>query len=83
LEVDGTHAPVDRPKFVQIRGRTLHGDVFEVTADETVARVCQHEIDHLDGIEYVQRLTGEAHDRVYEVMEADGIDVGVLPDAPY
>ena len=83
LEVDGTHAPLDRPKFVQIRGRTVHGDAIEVTADEVVARICQHEIDHLDGIEYVQRLVGDHHDRVYEVMAADGIDVSVLPDAPY
>lgn len=83
LEVDGTHAPLDRPKFVQIRGRTIHGDVVEVTADEVVARVCQHEIDHLDGIEYVQRLVGDHRDRVYEVMAADGIDVTILPDHPY
>lgn len=83
LEVEGTHARLDRPKFVQVRGRTLHGDVFEVTADEVVARICQHEIDHLDGIEYVQRLTGEAHDRVYDVLRADGVDVTVLPDTPY
>ncbi|QYG91927.1 hypothetical protein HC251_05380 [Iamia sp. SCSIO 61187] len=83
LEVDGTHAPLDRPKFVQIRGRTVHGDAIEVTADEIVARICQHEIDHLDGIEYVQRLVGDHHDRVYEVLAADGIDVSVLPDHPY
>ncbi len=83
LEVEGTHAPLDRPKFLQVRGRTLHGEVVEVTADEVVARICQHEIDHLDGIEYVQRLVGEHHDRVYDTMRDDGIDVSVLPDRPY
>lgn len=83
LEVDGTHAPLVRPKRVQVRGRTVHGDVVEVTADEVVARICQHEIDHLDGIEYVQRLTGEHHDRVYGLLRDDGIDVTVLPDRPY
>src|SRR5690606_3292462 len=80
--VGGTHAPLDRPKFVQVRGRTLHGDVMEVTADEIVARICQHEIDHLDGIEYVQRLIGEPHDRVYDVLRADGIDLSHLPERP-
>ncbi|HMJ76405.1 MAG TPA: peptide deformylase [Iamia sp.] len=83
LEVEGTHARLDRPKFVQVRGRTVHGDVIEVTADEVVARICQHEIDHLDGIEYVQRLVGEAHDRVYEIMATDGIDTTVFPERPY
>lgn len=83
LEVEDTHAPVDRPRRVQVRGRTLHGDAIEVTADEIVARICQHEIDHLDGIEYVQRLTGDHHDRVYDVLRADGIDTTHLPDRPY
>lgn len=83
LEVEGTRATVVRPRRIQVRGRTLHGEVLEVTADEVVARICQHEIDHLDGIEYVQRLTGEAHDRVYDALRADGIDVAVLPDRPY
>ncbi|HEU5152833.1 MAG TPA: peptide deformylase [Iamia sp.] len=83
LEVEDAHAPVDRPRIIQVRGRTLHGDVVEVTADEIVARICQHEIDHLDGIEYVQRLTGEHHERVYALMADDGIDTAVLPDAPY
>lgn len=83
LEIEGSHAPLDRPKFLQVRGRTVHGDVVEVTADEVVARICQHEIDHLDGIEYVQRLTGEDHDRVYALMADDGVDTTVLPDRPY
>lgn len=83
LEVEGTRARVDRPRRIQVRGRTLHGEVVEATLDEVVARICQHEIDHLDGIEYVQRLTGEAHDRVYATMRADGIDVGHMPDRPY
>lgn len=83
LEVEGSHARLDRPRRIQVRGRTLHGDVFEATLDEVVSRICQHEIDHLDGIEYVQRLTGEAHDRVYALLRSDGIDTTVLPDRPY
>lgn len=83
LEVEGTSARLERPRRIQVRARTLHGEVFEVTADEVVARICQHEIDHLDGIEYVQRLTGDDHDRVYDVLRDDGIDVSVLPARPY
>lgn len=83
LQVDDVEGPVVRPKWIQVRGRTLHGDVVEVTADEIVARICHHEIDHLDGIEYVQRLTGDDRDRVYGVMADDGIDLEWLPGSPY
>lgn len=83
LEVEGTSARLDRPRRIQVRARTLHGEVFEVTADEVVARICQHEIDHLDGIEYVQRLTGDAQERVYGVLDDDGIDLTYLPLRPY
>ncbi len=59
LQVEDTDARLVRPRRIQVRARTLHGDVLEATLDEVVARICQHEIDHLDGIEYVQRLTGD------------------------
>ena len=81
--MDGTDAPVVRPKWIQIRARTLHGDVVEATLDEVVARICQHEIDHLDGIEYVQRLTGDDEERVYRTLATEGIDTAWLPPAPY
>lgn len=83
LVVEGTGAPVDRPRRIQVRARTLHGDVVEATLDEVLARICQHEIDHLDGIEYVQRLVGDEHDRVYAAMRDDGVDVSHLPARPY
>ncbi|WCO68227.1 peptide deformylase [Iamia majanohamensis] len=83
LQVEETDARLVRPRRIQVRARTLHGDVVEATLDEVVARIAQHEIDHLDGIEYVQRLTGEDGERVYEVMAADGIDTSWLPPTPY
>jgi peptide deformylase len=83
LQVEGTDARVVRPKWIQIRARTLHGDVVEATLDEVVGRICQHEIDHLDGIEYVQRLTGDDEKRVYRKLATDGIDTTWLPPAPY
>jgi len=83
LVLDDAHAPVDRPRRVQVRARTVHGEVVEVTADGILARILQHEIDHLDGIEYVQRLVGEHHDRVYGLMADAGLDVDCVPPTPY
>jgi peptide deformylase len=83
LQVEATQSELVRPRRIQIRAHTLHGDVVELTADEIVARICQHEIDHLDGIEYVQRLTGDEAERVYSNLRADGVDVAWVPPAPY
>lgn len=83
LQVEEAGSRLVRPRRIQVRARTLHGDALEATLDEVVARICQHEIDHLDGIEYVQRLAGDDRARVYEAMEADGIDTSWLPPTPY
>ncbi|CAN5823518.1 hypothetical protein BH23ACT2_BH23ACT2_19320 [soil metagenome] len=83
LQVERTQSDLVRPRRIQVRAQTLHGEVVELTADEVVARICQHEIDHLDGIEYVQRLTGDEAERVYTTLRADGVDVAWVPPTPY
>jgi len=83
IEVDGVRADVIRPQRVQVRARTIHGETVEITADEVLARIFQHEIDHLDGNVYVQRLAdGPRHD-VYKLLSAEGIDTSVVPARPY
>ncbi len=54
-----------------------------VEAGELLARVVQHELDHLEGIEYVQRLEGAVGEDVYALLDAEGIDVDLLPPRPY
>lgn len=83
LVVEGVHHDIERPKRVQVRARTLHGETFEVTADEILSRILQHEIDHLDGIMYVQRTTPPARDQLYELLERQGVDTSVIPPRPY
>lgn len=83
IEVDDTRADVVRPRRIQVRARTLHGDTVEITADEVLARIFQHEIDHLDGLMYVQRLGDEAREVVLGRLTAEGIDTAVVPARPY
>jgi len=59
LSLPGAHAEVWRHQQVCVRGLTLEGAPFEVKADELLARVYQHEIDHLDGVLFIDYL-GEA-----------------------
>lgn len=84
LHVEGTPAEVVRPKVILVHAELLDGGQIVVEADELFARVLQHELDHLDGIEYVQRLTGSTAERVYALMDKAGIDTGTwLPPRPY
>ncbi len=42
--------------MVVVKGRDVHGKEIRVRADGFFARILQHEIDHLDGILYLDRL---------------------------
>jgi peptide deformylase len=83
LAVAGSRCEVVRPKQVTVQATLLDGRDIVIDADEYVARVLQHEIDHLLGIEYVQRATPEARFEVDPFLEDAGVDLGWLPPRPY
>jgi peptide deformylase len=59
LSVPGLHWDIVRPKQIHVTGLDLDGNDVEFTADEYFARVIQHELDHLDGVLLLERLTDE------------------------
>ncbi|HEX2241261.1 MAG TPA: peptide deformylase [Actinomycetota bacterium] len=56
LSLPGLYYPVERPAAVVVEGLDRHGQPVQLDATELLARVCQHEIDHLDGVLFVDRL---------------------------
>jgi peptide deformylase len=44
---------------VTIRGQTVTGEVLEIQAEGLLAQVFQHEVDHLDGLVYLDRLNAQ------------------------
>ena len=56
LSVPGLSWEIVRPKEVHLTGWDLEGNEVSVEADEYLARVFQHEMDHLDGILLLERL---------------------------
>jgi peptide deformylase len=48
--------PVKRPKEITIEAQDLNGKCFRLACDGILARVIQHEYDHLDGIQFVERM---------------------------
>lgn len=49
--------PVLRPKEIKVTATDENGKRFELTADGILARVIQHEMDHLEGIEFIQKVS--------------------------
>ena len=64
LSIPGVAEKVTRAFRIRFRAQDLNGDPFELEADELLARAVQHEIDHLDGILFIDRLSGLRKQRV-------------------
>ena len=57
LSVPGLYWPIERAKTVHLTGLDLDGNELDIEADELLARMFQHECDHLDGHLLLERLT--------------------------
>lgn len=57
LSIPGLEEVVERPRAVRIEGFDPEGHEVELEVEEMFARVLQHEIDHLDGILFPDRVT--------------------------
>jgi len=56
LSIPGLSFEIVRPKQVHLVGRDLEGKEISVEADELLARLFQHELDHLDGVLLLDHL---------------------------
>jgi peptide deformylase len=56
LSFPGLYQKVRRAKTVKVQAYTLSGEACEVDASELTARVLQHEIDHLHGILFIDKM---------------------------
>jgi peptide deformylase len=59
LSIPGVYFPVARAMIVKIRAQNLDGEPVTHDAEGFLARIFQHEIDHLDGVLFVDRLDSD------------------------
>jgi peptide deformylase len=59
LSVPGLYYPVRRAQKVWAEGVDLDGHEVTIEGEDLLARVLQHEVDHLNGILFIDRLDGE------------------------
>ena len=56
LSIPGRYEEVERPLKVKVRAQDRNGKTFRVEGEGLLARALCHEIDHLDGIVYLDRV---------------------------
>ena len=59
LSIPGATAEVIRPAYVKVKAQNRNGDEIILEGEDLMARALCHEIDHLDGILYVDKAIGD------------------------
>ncbi|HAP44393.1 MAG: peptide deformylase [Spirochaetes bacterium GWD1_61_31] len=69
LSIPGVYAKVNRPGTIKVQAWNEKGRPFNLEADGLLARVIQHELDHLNGVLFTDRLSERVRQRVLEQYE--------------
>ena len=69
LSVPNKAGIVTRPNYVKARAFDENMEEYEIEGTELLARAICHELDHLDGHLYVEKVEGELMDATYEEDE--------------
>ena len=86
LSVPNLHWPIVRAKQVHLDGMDLSGNTLSIDADELLARVFQHEVDHLDGTLLIERLDPDQRREAMKVLRAralDGVNKAWMPGVDF
>jgi peptide deformylase len=65
LSIPGYFGEVKRAQSVKVKGHNLSGKEIRIKAEELLAQALEHEIDHLNGVLYIDHL--ESTDKLYKI----------------
>ena len=69
LSIPGIWADVTRPQQIQIQAFNEKGKPFRVDADGILARVIQHELDHLNGVLFIDHVSDRKREKLVKEYE--------------
>ena len=69
LSIPEFYAEVERPASIRVRALDREGQAREVLAEGLLATVLQHEIDHLDGVLFIDHISKLKRDRVIKKFQ--------------
>jgi peptide deformylase len=73
LSIPGIFADVERSEWIHVKAADEEGKPLSVELRGFLARVVQHEMDHLDGILFVDRLPPVMRDRIKRRIQREGL----------
>ena len=82
LSLPGIYYPVERAVEVRVEGLDEDGRPVTMETEGFLARVCQHEIDHLDGVLFVDRLTPEFRKAAMDEVRDQALGIPRAPVRP-
>src|SRR5215218_9583508 len=69
LSAPGFNATVVRPRRAVVKGFDRHGAEQTIEGTDLLARAFQHEVDHLDGVVFIDRLRGVKRDLIVRKIQ--------------
>ena len=69
LSIPEVNADVVRPTQVKVQAWNVKGRPFSMDADDMLARVIQHELDHLNGVLFIDRIDAKKRERLVKQYE--------------
>jgi len=81
LSIPGLAFELVRPKEVHLTGYDLDGNELSVEADELLARCFLHELDHLDGVLFIERLDDDDRKAAMKIIREQKLAAADLADA--
>lgn len=69
LSLPGYRGEIKRSESVTVKGRDRHGKQIRIKAEGLLAQALEHEIDHINGVVYIDHL--ENMDKLYEIKPAE------------
>ena len=81
LSIPGLAFELIRPKEVHLKGYDLDGNEVAIEADELLARALQHEMDHLDGVLFIERLDDDARKAAMRIIREQRLTAADLAEA--
>ena len=67
LSTPNIYGPVARPKTIKVKALNEQGLPFKVRAKGLLARVIQHELDHLEGMLFIDKAERTYHPKTQEI----------------
>lgn len=75
LSIPGRRCTVARPQKVVVKAQDRNGDPFELTGEGFLAIAVSHELDHLDGVLYIDKMIEDVTDKLDDEDEENRDEV--------